>query len=534
MDFDVDDILSPVFNLGIPLDEETILAGESAGIEPLLEDVDDSEQGCEFHAASGSRASDDLIDMLPEVELKHAEAIPLTGLDFNDSLTSATADVGIVPTLVQPWETGPMSQLFSKNTGLTALPKGLSALAGVGKPQQAVETNMTTAVAKSSKYKQPLVPSFLHVVCNVKDSDFLENRKASMKVAIDKFCKLVLMNPLGFELGEHLDRSDPSTAMENEIIDWLEAAFAMKAPNTVNKRANALLLYATFVHDYGTGKPFPVSAGEVVKYFQLLKSSGRYVSRAASLREALRFAHYTIGLKGSLAACDDVRAKGLAESMMLQGSEWSPADPLTVLEVRIFHAILEDESQPDLDRFAASCTLMMVYGRCRASDLNYIQKVIYDFSETGDGSGYVELQTRFHKTARRSGQRAKLLPIVAPSIGIDGKSWASTMRQLRAKLGLNDNAESFPFWPAPLEVRDDVIQWSMRPLMSTEVDGYGLPSGFLRNQVETFPVTPAKRHVCHGCRRSEWERKTETSLDDMSHRSKVLVRFMLVIFCHPL
>ena len=147
MDFDVDDILSPVFNLGIPLDEETILAGESAGIEPLLEDVDDSEQGCEFHAASGSRASDDLIDMLPEVELKHAEAIPLTGLDFNDSLTSATADVGIVPTLVQPWETGPMSQLFSKNTGLTALPKGLSALAGVGKPQQAVETNMTTAVA---------------------------------------------------------------------------------------------------------------------------------------------------------------------------------------------------------------------------------------------------------------------------------------------------------------------------------------------------------------------------------------------------
>ena len=121
---------------------------------------------------------------------------------------------------------------------------------------------------------------------------------------------------------------------EKDILDWLEAAFSMKAPNTVNKRASALLLYATFVYDYGSGKPFPVSSGEVVKYFQLLKESGRYVSRASSLREALRFAHYKVGLKGALSACDDVRAKALSEAMMLQGPEWCPADPLTVLEVR--------------------------------------------------------------------------------------------------------------------------------------------------------------------------------------------------------
>ena len=493
MDLDVADILSPVFNTDIWFDEETPLAGGSAGNDPPFVGFDEFEQGCESHTADEIQIGDNLADFLPEVEPKHTDVTPLTGLDFSDSLTSATADVGIVPTLAQPWETGPMSQLFSKNAGLTALPKGLSAAASVGRLQPVGETDTTTAVAKSSRYKQPLVPSFLHVVCNVKDTDFLENRKASMKVAIDKFCKLILMNPLGFELGEHLDGGNPKTALENEVIDWLEAAFAMKAPNTVNKRANALLLYATFVHDYGTGKPFPVSAGEVVKYFQLLKSSGRYVSRATSLREALRFAHYTIGLKGSLAACDDVRAKGLAESMMLQGSEWNPADPLTVLEVRIFHAILEDESQPDLDRFAASCTLMMVYGRCRASDLNHIQKIIYDFSETGDGSGYVELQTRFHKTARRSGQRAKLLPIVAPSIGIDGKPWASKMRELRTKLGLNDDAENFPFWPAPLEIQDGVVKWSMRPLMSTEV------SRWLRTALR-IPEESNRNISSHSCK----------------------------------
>ena len=459
MDFGLEDILNPVFH------DEHGLFDDTAP----LESCDESSHRADHHTAYEEEQEVDLVDLIA-VNPSHAEGLtPLTGLDFDDSLTSAAADVGFSSNLVQPWEMGPMSQLFSNGPTMTALPKGLSAMAGIWRVPSAEETKDSTVATKTKRAKQPMVPSFLHVVSNVKDIDFLENRKASMKVAVDKFCKLILMNPLGFELGSHLGSSTSGRDIEKEIIDWLEAAFSMKAPNTVNKRANALLLFATFVHDYGSGKPFPVSAGEVVKYFQLLKESGRYVSRASSLREALRFAHYTVGLKGSLSACDDVRAKALSEAMLLQGSEWCPADPLTVLEVRIFHAILEDESQPDLDRFAASCTLMMIYGRCRASDLCHIQKIIYDFSETGDGTGYVELQTRFHKTARRSGQRAKLLPIVAPSVGIDGKPWAQKMRSLREKLGLKDNEENFPFWPAPMDIQDGTVQWSKRPLMSTEV-----------------------------------------------------------------
>lgn len=340
----------------------------------------------------------------------------------------------------------------------------------------------------------------------MKDSDFLESRKASMKVAIDKFCKLILMNPLGFDLGAQLDAGLSRHDLEKEIIEWLEAAFSMKAPNTVNKRANALLLYTTFVHDYGSGKPFPISPGEVTKYFQLLKGSGRYVSRASSLREALRFSHYTVGLKGALEACDDVRAKALSEAMLLQGTEWNPADPLTVLEVRIFHAIMEDESQPDLDRFAASCTLMMIYGRCRASDLNHIEKIIYDLSDSGDGCGYVELQTRFHKTARRSGQRSRLLPIVAPAVGVDGKSWVLTMRRsLREKLGLDDSRNNFPFWPAPLDIQDGVISWSKRPLMSTEVSKWLL----------SVPETSQRNISSHSCKATclSWLSKLGVSKD---------------------
>ena len=454
MDFGMEDFIDPAFHSDLADGVMPNYSPSYGGEESLTEQ--------DQHASNIGGQEAEVIDFSNEV-------IPLTGLNFNDSLISATADVVVTPTLMQPWETGPMSHLFAASSNMSALPKGLSAVANAQRFLQNTDAETSTSTARKKNANQPIVPSFLHVVSNVNDIDFLENRKASMKVAIDKFCKLILMNPRGFELGDHLDGSMTGQAMENEIIDWLEAAFSMKAPNTVNKRANALLLYATFVYDYGSGKPFPVSQGEVIKYFQLLKGSGRYVSRASSLREALRFAHYTVGLKGSLVACDDVREKGLADAMLLQGSEWNPADPLTVLEVRIFHAIMEDESQPDLDRFAASCTLMMIYGRCRASDLNHIQKVIYDFSDAADGSGYVELQTKFHKTARRAGQRARLLPIVAPAVGITGKPWASMMKEIREKLGLNDNDENFPFWPAPLDCQGGEIQWSRRPLTSTEV-----------------------------------------------------------------
>ena len=457
--FGLEDILDPVFHHG------NDLMFDDDPPEHFNNDVHGLEQG----TAEMDGPELDLTELIQTVPADDIPVIPLTGLNFDDSLTSAAADVGISSPFVQPWEMGPMSQLFSNSQGIAALPKGLSAAARTWRVQPSMELGKQEVVVKKKQARQPMVPSFLHVVCNVKDVDFLENRKASMKIAVDKFCKLILMNPAGFELGSHLAQPAGSQSLEREILEWLEAAFAMKAPNTVNKRANALLLYATFVHDYGSGKPFPISAGEVVKYFQLLKESGRYVSRATSLREALRFSHYTVGLKGSLSACDDVRTKALADAMLVEGSEWCPADPLTVLEVRIFHAILEDESQPDLDRLAASCTLMMIYGRCRASDLCHIQRIIYDFSEAGDGTGYVELQTKFHKTARRSGQRAKLLPIVAPSVGIDGKPWALRMKDLREKLGLPDDKENFPFWPAPLEIQDEKVVWSQRPLMSTEV-----------------------------------------------------------------
>ena len=213
---ELDDVFEPVFHRDLLSDH---VADEI--IDDPFENLETEWQGQFPHTAFVDDQEAGLIDLIPVIPSRAEEANPLTGMDYTDSLTSATADVGTVPSLMQqPWETGPMGQLFSNSASFSTLPKGVFAEIGVCRPHHDEEVSVKTAVVKAKSSKQPLVPSFLHMVCNVKDVDFLENRRASMKVAIDKFCKLVLMNPLGFELGAHLEGPLSGQSLEKEIIDW--------------------------------------------------------------------------------------------------------------------------------------------------------------------------------------------------------------------------------------------------------------------------------------------------------------------------
>ena len=185
MDLGLEDILDPVFNSG----------GHWLDNEVPSESYNDDIPELEEHIPLEEDSRVEQTDNTPVMPSNIGIETLLTGLDFVDSLTSATADVGVSSPFVQPWERGPMNQLFAKSAGIDALPKGLNAFAGEWQRQPSLVAMETAEVAKPKHSKQPLVPSFLHVVCNVRDVDFLENRKASMKVAVDKFCKLILMNP---------------------------------------------------------------------------------------------------------------------------------------------------------------------------------------------------------------------------------------------------------------------------------------------------------------------------------------------------
>ncbi len=186
-----------------------------------------------------------------------------------------------------------------------------------------------------------------------------------------------MMSPTSFGIGRSvLDETLPAD-LEEALMETTDMALAMKSPGTIN-RAGSLLLFVRWCEMVAKVRPFPITERDIAACMFRLRREGKFVSRGASLREALRFAHYCLGLDGALTACDSSRVKGASDLMLCGGGTWQPAYPLHVEEVLMFHKILADDARYVLDRWAAGNILVMIYGRCRASDLGHVEKLICD------------------------------------------------------------------------------------------------------------------------------------------------------------
>jgi hypothetical protein len=89
----------------------------------------------------------------------------------------------------------------------------------------------------------------------------------------------------------------------------------------------------------------------------------------------------------------------------------------------MLHAIADSWTHSKVDKCIASTLLLMLYGRCRVSDVNFVHEILHDI--TG-GTGFLEVSTRFHKSARSAQQKAMMLPIVVGSTGVVPFSWVHT------------------------------------------------------------------------------------------------------------
>ena len=372
----------------------------------------------------------------------------------------------------QPWEKGPMKLIFQKSPQLDFNCTLRATYLGSRSGDEAKHAVQSTDQHASKKLKSgPLKSSFVYYVKCKPDLTFLDKKAADMKLAVGKIVALIEMCPNSFQIGRVvLEENEAPDEQALALQETVEVVLSMKSPNTVNKRAGSLLLYVKWFLDNKRGEPFPILEKDVAAYLFYLRRSGSFISRGASFRESLRFAHYTLGLDGAISACDSPRIKGAADAMLCRNGTWSPADPLFVSEVMTFHNILEDRSKPVLDRIAAGNVLTMIYGRCRASDLALIKSVKLDY---GPDSGYLELGTQHHKSSRKATLKRKLLPIVIPVVGINKQNWVELLLGLRKSAGLNtQDLDNEPWWPAPLEADGDAIKWGNRPVASDEISSW--------------------------------------------------------------
>ena len=407
--------------------------------------------------------------------------------EYSRALSGAMNNTkGVGSSLQQPWERGHMKFLFQEPMQLDfncSLPPVLREKTVSAVEDKEVHKKLEHVDKRKKLYDKQ--PSFAYCVKCKPDLNYLDKKEADMKLAIGKIAALVAMSPQSFQIGRIVvEENELPEDCERAMIETVEVILSMKSPNTVNKRAGALLLYVKWFADNNRGNPFPVVEKDVAAYLFHLRRSGSFISRGASFREALRFAHYTLGLDGSLLACDSPRIKGAADIMLCQSGTWRPADPLLVSEVLHFHNILDGEQHPLLDRIAAGNILAMTYGRCRASDLAFIKHVHLDY---GQDNGYLELGTQHHKSSRKATLKRKLLPIVIPVIGINKKNWVDTLLSLRTRAGLSTkNLDNEPWWPAPVEIDGDAIKWGNRPVASDEISAW---------MVETLKTAGSDRNI---------------------------------------
>ena len=150
------------------------------------------------------------------------------------------------------------------------------------------------------------------------------------------------------------------------------------------------------------------------------------------------------------------------------------ARPLTVNEVRVLHNIADGEMYSKVDRCIASSLLLLMYGRCRVSDVNYIHEILHDL--TG-GTGFLEISTRYHKAARTAQQKAMLLPIVISSCGVVQLPWVHARINNRKACGLpTSGLVQGALLPAP--ALGEHVAWLKRPLSPGEVTN--ILKGFLQ------------------------------------------------------
>jgi len=127
------------------------------------------------------------------------------------------------------------------------------------------------------------------------------------------------------------------------------------------------------------------------------------------------------------------RLRGFSDIMFASKRKLQQAQTLTVQQVRALHHVLEDTGADKFDRAAAGFLLTAVYGRCRASDISFLDSIKHDHDEQG---GFVELFTTVHKTGRSAAKKATLLPILCPAFGVTGTNWAALALEVFEQIGL--------------------------------------------------------------------------------------------------
>ena len=160
----------------------------------------------------------------------------------------------------------------------------------------------------------------------------------------------MMVDPQFSQVGRQLDGADDA---QTDLV--LTSVMGVKSPNTVLKRACALMTYYRWHAVHGSSDWLPFDANDVWRYVLYQTTTFSAASRSQSLVQALRFAHYVMGFDNALTCASSRKIIGQSQLQLAAKVPTRRARPLTVVEVKAFHAIADGSDHSPVDRRPMHC-----------------------------------------------------------------------------------------------------------------------------------------------------------------------------------
>ena len=198
------------------------------------------------------------------------------------------------------------------------------------------------------------------------------------------------------------------------------------------------------------------------QFFTTERSSGAPPSRLKSYLEALAFCYHVFSMSELQEVVSSKRLHGC--TIAATPAAVSQAAPLAVGELTRLHLALFEKC--DWNSVFAGAALFVIYSRARWADAMHCCNLIQDQDDSGV-TRFLEAPTEVHKTMHSSVFRHRMLPLVAPAVGVVDRPWADRWLDVRKNLGIGLPPEH-PLMPAPTGSGIP----TKRPLSATEAGAW--------------------------------------------------------------
>lgn len=358
----------------------------------------------------------------PEVHTLHFDA-----LSANLAMQRAAISVTNLELFKFPWERGHLKRFFGKDEPLGQKvprfnpgPRNTMALG--------LEVSEGTQIKACVRASACSVQEGLYtrVVKKISGSNYIDEREQKRYKAIELWWELLSVDLSASKFGRQVQSEASSDDIRRCGLEIIDAIFGLKSPGTLMKRYYALEAFKRWAESQPSSRWLPFTESAAWTYVRFLKNTNAAPTRSASFMEASRFACHLFGVDGASSVESSLRVKGLAAQLFTKKKPWSPADVLSVEEIRCLHKFLECGENNTVDRILVGHLLHMLYVRARWSDCLSIRNAGMDPEHE-----FLEMETILHKSAKNADTKTKLLPLVAPCRGITGSNWAKCYLELR-------------------------------------------------------------------------------------------------------